>query len=208
MQSTDIGAFQASATYVVTGFFTPDYAPLARRFSAALTQHAVPHMLYGWPQRDWEKAILDKPLVVQRAMQQFPGRTVVLMDIDCEIRGAIAPMVECVGDVSLFIGVGIDPAREKGLRMRAIPSSRIVVLRPTDGARRLVDAWRRLCQEQAAGKQVADDEQLLMSAIGATEGLTLTILDRRYAARNPWDAPEGAVILHRTASGNTPWTPR
>jgi hypothetical protein len=208
MHETDIGSSQVNGGYIVTGFFTPDYAPLARRFGEALTKHAIPHMLYNWCQREWGKAILDKPLVVQRAMQDFPGRTVVLMDIDCEIRGPIAPIVECAGDICLFIGVGINPEREKGLRMRAIPSSRIIVFRPTDGAHRLVGTWQRLCQQQAAGTPITDDEQLLMRAIGATEGLTLTILDRRYSARNPWDAPEGAVIIRHTASGNTPWTPR
>jgi hypothetical protein len=208
MYETDIGAPPASGSYVVAGFFTPNYRPLARRFAEALTKHAIPHILYSWRQCDWGKAILDKPLVVRRAMQNFPGRTVVLMDIDCEIRGPIEPVIECSGDISLFIGVGINPDREKGLRMRAIPSSRIVVFRPTDGAYRLVDTWQLLCQQQAAGTPIADDEQLLMRAIGATEGLTLTILDRRYAARNPWDAPEGAVVIHHTASGNTPWTPR
>jgi hypothetical protein len=130
-------------------------------------------------------------------MQGFPGRTIILMDIDCDVIGPIYPVLECATDISLFIGVGIDPRREEGLRVRALPSSRIIVWRPTAGARRLLDTWEALCQEQITSP-ILNDEQLLMQAIGATAGLTLTVIDPRYAARNPWDHPPGAVIVHQT----------
>ena len=117
--SGDISECLTADSYIVTGFFTSDYHPIARRFAGQLTRHAISHWLYSWSPEEWQKAILAKPLIVKRAMQGFPGRTIILMDIDCDVTGPIYPVLECATDISLFIGVGIDPRREEGLRVRA-----------------------------------------------------------------------------------------
>src|SRR5690349_17002520 len=98
-----------SSAYIVTGFFTPDYAELGASFAANLRTHAVPHHLYAASASAWQNAILLKPQIVLRAMADYPGRTVVLMDIDCYLTGPMDPILAFQGDVSLFVGVRYHP---------------------------------------------------------------------------------------------------
>ena len=127
--------------FIVTGFYTPNYALLAAKFAANLENFAVPHSLYPVPASAWENAILLKPQIVKRAMTAFPGTTVVLMDIDCRLRGPIDPIADCIGDVSLFVGVQHDARAKKGARLRVVPSSRVMVCRQTPGMHRLLENW-------------------------------------------------------------------
>jgi hypothetical protein len=186
--------------YVVTGFYTPDYAGLADEFADGLDAFQVPHHLYPVDQSAWENAILLKPQILRRAMRDFPTKTVVLMDIDCRIRGHIAPIIPFNGDISLFMGVRYHPkSRKKSARLRVLPSSRVIVCRHTPATEKLLRNWEALCRAQDPARPEKDDEQLLMQAIGTTEGLALNIIDKRYSGRDPRDAPPDAVIIHHSA---------
>jgi len=201
MTTDDISGGLDATNYVVTGFFTPDYREMARGFASNLAAHSIPRMLYSWEPGSWQASTLAKPVVVLRAMRDFPNRTIVLMDVDCEVRGPVGSILDFAADVSLFIGVGLHPQNEPGWRMRAIPSSRIIVFKQTSGARQLLASWQEFCDD---GESEISDEMLLMRAIGVTQGLTLAMLDRRFAARNPWDCPIDAVIVHNTVSRLSP----
>ena len=184
--------------YIVTGFFTP--APLAQEFTGYLDRHGVPHHLYPVPASAWENAILMKPQIVLRAMEDFPNKTVVLMDIDCRLAGSIAPVITIHGDVAMFVGVRYHPkSRKKSARLRVLPSSRVIICKQTDCTRQLMRNWEKLCRAEDPKRPEKDDEQLLMQAIGITEGLSLGILDKRYSGRDPLDAPPGAVVTHHSA---------
>ncbi|WP_414462371.1 hypothetical protein [Hyphomicrobium sp. DY-1] len=186
--------------HIVIGFYTPNYERLAVAFAKNLDQHAIPHHLYAVPASAWNNAILLKPQIIKRALQDFPGKTVVLMDIDCNLLGPIAPVVGFHGDISLYMGVRYHPkARKKSLRLRVLPSSRVILCHNTPNTNALIDTWQRLCADQDPARPEKDDEQLLMEAIGTTHGLALNILDKRYSGRDPLDAPKDAVITHYSA---------
>lgn len=184
---------------IVTGFFTPDYFPLAEAFSKNLKEHGVPHVLYNVPQKAWEQAILLKPKIVDLAMQDYPDKAIILMDIDCILRGPIRPVLDFNGDISLFMGVRfLRRFPHKRTSLRVLPSSRIIAWNPTPAAKCLVSNWSRLCEETHTDDPDNDDEQILMMAIGTTAGLSVNIIDGRYSARDPKYARPDAVIIHNS----------
>ena len=70
-------------------------------------------------------------------MDRYPGKTVVPTDIDCRVYGDIRPVIE-IGTADVGITVLVRNMR-KGQKFRhwlAVEcSSRVVVFRPTQGAR-------------------------------------------------------------------------
>ncbi|SFV38123.1 hypothetical protein [Hyphomicrobium facile] len=48
-------------SYVVIGFFTPDYRPLAARLADDLSKFDIPHHLYATTAAEWHAATLLKP---------------------------------------------------------------------------------------------------------------------------------------------------
>lgn len=185
---------------IVTGFYTPDYQPLAIKFSDNLQAHGVPHVLYDVPKAAWARAILLKPQIVARAMADHPGATVILMDIDCLISSTVAPVADFNGDISLFVGVRFKKAvGKKRTRLRVLPSSRIIAWKPTPKSRALLDNWASFCEEHQADVPQTDDEQILMLAIGKTAGLAVNVIEGRYSARDPQYALPDSVVIHHSA---------
>jgi hypothetical protein len=185
---------------IVTGFFTPDYEPLATSFSGNLKAHGVPHVLYDVPKSAWANAILLKPQIVARAMADYPGSTVILMDIDCLIRDSLAPMTEFNGDISLFVNVRFKKALgKKRTRLRVLPSSRIIAWKATAKSQDLLANWGALCEKYLPDVPNTDDEQILMMAIGKTEGLAVNVIETRYSALDPQYALPESVVIHHSA---------
>lgn len=199
MTHADMSGCLGCVGYVVVSFFTPNYRELADAFWLKLSAHDIPHKLYAWEPGAWQQTTMAKPLVVQRAMADFPGRLIVLMDVDCDVRGPIAPALDFPGDVALWLGVGIHPQNERGWRTRAMSSSRILIWRQNAASRRLLDKWSALTEQHVQDGSL-DEEQTLVWALEQSTPLTLSLLDRRYAARNPWECPADSVIVHKTIS--------
>ena len=129
--------------WLVTGWFTEDatYQPLAEAFAANLREHGVPFHLFAKPSVGaWNTG--RKPLVVLEAMDAYPGKAVVLMDVDCVVRGDIAPVTRIDADVGVVV---IARNVRKGKRLAhwiaTECSSRVVVFRPTKGARAFAMNW-------------------------------------------------------------------
>ncbi|WP_414463384.1 hypothetical protein [Hyphomicrobium sp. DY-1] len=189
---------------IVTGFFTPDYEPLAIAFSQNLVAHGVPHMLYDVPASAWENAILLKPMIVSRAMSDNPGKTIILMDIDCVISGDIADAARFEGDMSLCLWARFkfNYGSNKS-RLRVLPSSRIIAFKQTAPAKTLIENWSTLCAQYKRTSVQTDDEQILMLALGVTDGLSINNIHKRFIARDPEYATPESVILHYSAHGKT-----
>lgn len=187
-------------TYIVTGFFTPDakYARLAETFAANLDRLSIPHQLYAVSfDGGWDRQLMAKPDVVLRCMAAHPGKTVVLMDIDCIVRGDIAPALGAEGDVLLHMRTKLN-----GRRATTWPSSRVVAFKSTPGARVLAAKWLAVCKraaEDASPGDTLDDERLLMAAISSTPGVLLSILPDAYAAHEIDEIGSDAVIVHQSA---------
>lgn len=177
-------------SYVVTGFFTPNYRPLAERFASNLATFDIPHHLYAIDQKDWHGATLVKPACVAWARRDYVDATVISMDVDCRVRGPIvaASMIEADAGIN-FSG------RIRERRPALYPSTRITVWRSTVKAAKLLAKWSELCNSS----KVRNDEVLLMQAIISTPGVAIESLPWTYRGQEASDASEDTVIVHESA---------
>ncbi|HEY1246405.1 MAG TPA: hypothetical protein VGF29_16390 [Hyphomicrobiaceae bacterium] len=190
----------AVGDWLVTGWFTPNYRPLAEKFATNLAQYHAPFHLWakskaasGW--NTWRKSS-----VVMETMDAYPGKTIILMDTDCIVRGDLAPMADFAGDVSLTL---------KARRMRLIQgfhkrltlktSSRVVVFRPTAGARAFAQEWERLLQSAT----YEGDEVSMVMAFLRRPDISYYHLDSRFAGDEVGNTVPDAVISHYGAHGRT-----
>jgi hypothetical protein len=184
--------------WLVIGWFTEDdiYRPLAEKFSANLAEHGVPHHLFAKPAGNgWNTN--PKPSVVLEAMDAYPDKTVILMDCDCAVRGDIAPMLANItGDIGITVTAQNAP-KGRGGRQHWITfetSSRVVVFRPTAGARAFAEAWRREIERSTFDH----DEFCLAWAYLRSPGVRFDFIDRDYSGREITHLPD-AVIVHDSA---------
>ncbi len=178
--------------WLVCGWFTPDYQPLAEKFSANLAQYAVPHHLWAKPKSDRGWNTWRKPSVVIETMDRYPGKTVVLMDVDCTVGGDISTLAKSAGDVSLTItsrSARLLWPMHKRIVIKAI--SRVVVFRPTPAARRFAEEWGRRCEST----HYEGDEAALRAAFLTCPSVAFSHIDRRYSGLTFPDA----VITHDSA---------
>lgn len=186
-------------SWLAVGWFTPDYRALAEKFAANLTEHGIPHHIFARHKlaKGWNT--LQKPAVVLGAMAAYPDKTLILMDVDCIVRGDIAPVTRLAGDVGLTLKAR--QLRKGGKawqkRVTVITSSRVVVFRPTAGARRFAEEWREQCKTA----HYSGDETALTWSYLKCPDVTYSYVDERYKA---WEVggksmPADAVIVHQSA---------
>ena len=195
--------------YVVAGFFTPNYEDIAKRFAHNLDAHSVPHKLYPVETLGgtWLAQTLRKPQIALRALDEHPGKSVILSDVDCTVHGDLAPLLVGDCDVALLIYT-----RTKHGRFLASTSSRVVVFHQTPGARALLAAWEQKCsaaiREVVTGQTkqrswerslgVGNDEHFLMEAIAATPNVVIRMLPPHHSG-NANEQFEGPLITHDSA---------
>jgi hypothetical protein len=188
--------------WLVIGWFTPDYRPLAQKFSANLAERGAPFHLFARPKvaTGWNTA--QQPDVVLHAMGLYPDTTLVLMDLDCIVHGDIAPVVDVPGDVGITVIARNIPGRIDR-RWRVGPdrrwrhqiavecSSRVVVFRPTPGACTFALKWR----EQVVNSVVNHDEHSMVWAFLHATGVQFNYIDARYSGREVGQLAD-ACITH------------
>jgi hypothetical protein len=190
--------------WLAIGWFTPDYRPLAERFATNLAEHGTPFHLFARPNvaAGWNTA--QKPDVVLHAMGLHPDKTLVLMDLDCVVHGDISPVVDVPGDVAITVIAHNIPGRVDR-RWRVGPdrrwrhqiavecSSRVVVFKPTSGARAFALNWRA----QVVNSIVNHDEHSMVWAYLHSTGVQFSYIDARYSGREIGQLPD-AVIEHNS----------
>jgi hypothetical protein len=180
--------------WLVVGWFTPDYRSLAAKFAANIGAHGAPFHLFAKPAlAGWNTR--RKPSVVLEAMDRYPGKTIVLMDVDCVVRGDIAPVTSIRGDVGIVVIAR--NVRRKGRWAHWLNvecSSRVVVFRPTDGARAFARTWANTIDRSS----VNHDEHSMAWAYLSSPGVHFDYIDQRYSAREVGTIPD-AVIEHDSA---------
>ena len=188
------------SSYIVTGFYTPNYEPLASAFRANLDAHAVPHHLYAVEHigNTWLAQTLRKPEIVLRAMTDHPDATVILCDVDCLVTGHLDGIIWGDADVKLAL-------RSNGHGYTA--ASRVLMVRQTNNARRLMEEWHLQCQ--AANRRIVthgrtrdknNDELLLMDAIVMTPGVKIEMLPLGFAGAEVGSrAARDSIIIHDSA---------
>ena len=186
----------SAGEWLVTGWFTEDavYRPLAETFAANLSAHCAPYHLWAKPSLGaWNTR--RKPAVVLEAMDAYPGKTVVLMDVDCLVRGDIAHMTNVRGDVGIVvIARNVRRKRRWAHWLSVECSSRVVVFRPTDGARAFAQTWA----DQIERSHVNHDEHSMAWAYLSSPGVDFDFIDQRFSAREIGQIPD-AVIEHDSA---------
>jgi hypothetical protein len=192
--------------WLVIGWFTEDaiYRPLAEEFSANLAEHGAPFHLFAKPALGtWSTA--RKPAVVLDAMGIYPGKTLVLMDVDCIIRGDIEPVTTRLGDVGITVVAANDVSRwgngvpRWGRRVKIDCCSRVVVFRPTEGARAFALEWQRQID-----RGLKDDEHAMVWAYLMCPHVHFTYIDQRYSGREITVSADDTVICHDSAHDKQP----
>jgi len=186
--------------WLAIGWFTPDYRPLAERFATNLAEHGAPFHLFAKPKLAPGWNTTRKPAVVMQAMDAYPGKTPILMDVDCVIKGNIAPVTNVAGDVAITI---LARNMRKGAVWQhwiaAECSSRVVVFRPTDRARAFARRWA----EQIESSSLSHDEHSMVWAFLASSDVRFDYIDPAYSGREVDRLPDG-VIVHESAYSARP----
>jgi hypothetical protein len=122
---------------VVAGRLVP-----AENFAANLEAHGVPFHLWAKTKSGAGWSTTQKPSVVLDALDAYPGKTVVLMNVDCIVNGDVAPVAEVAGDVGIC-AIAMSMEGRKGLRhwLAFETSSRVIVFNPTDAGRMFAKRW-------------------------------------------------------------------
>lgn len=176
--------------FVVVGFFTPDYASAATAFAKNLVEHRISHHLYARPKAEggWFSQTRQKPSVLVAARKDYPEDNLVLMDVDCRVRGDINGILHSPGDVALRT-----KRTAVGSRYALKPCTRVMVLRPTAGSAAFVGAWEAACQSSLPGSAEA---VLMLSMSDTPESYSVGTMSLRYAGMELHDAPADALIVH------------
>ena len=186
----------SAGEWLVTGWFTEDatYRPLAEAFAANLAEHGAPYHLFAG--RRW-KAGTRRPSRpwCWRRWTRYPGKTIILADVDCVVRGDIEPVTQIRGDVGVTV---IARNTRKGRRwshsLLVEASSRVVVFRPTAGARAFAQAWADEIERSA----IRHDENAMAWAYLSSPGVRFDYIDQAYSGRETGTVPD-AVIVHDSA---------
>lgn len=181
-------------SWLVTGWFTPDYRPLAETFAANLAEHGAPFHLFAKPTLGaWNTS--RKPTVVLETMDAYPGKTIVLMDVDCLIRGGIEPVTQTDGDVGIVVIARNQKSRKGWRHWLALEcSSRVVVFKPTEKARAFAHKWACHIDQSA----ICHDEHSMAWAFLSSPDVRFTYLDQAYSGREAYLLSDG-VIVHDSA---------
>ena len=188
----------APGDWLVAGWFTPDYRPLAERFAANLAEHGAPYHLWAKEKlaAGWNTG--RKPSVVLETLDAYPGKTIVLMDVDSIVQGDIAPVANVEGDVGITVLARNMPKRQGWQHWIAAEcSSRVVVFRPTDGARTFARRWA----EQIERSNLSHDEHSMVWTFLACPDVRFDYINSRYSGREVGQLHD-AVIEHQSAHSN------
>lgn len=177
-----------TAAIVVTGFFTPNYAEIARRFADNLRSHNMAHKLYAIPAREWLSATLEKPAIMERARGEFPDAHLVLMDVDCALRGPLErSIIQGPGDAGVSMRM-----KKRESYVLAASSSRVMVLAPTPGAAKFLATWKAHCRE------ASQDEMSIFSAMMVSPETSFFCLPRAYRGYEVSQANADDIIVHKS----------
>jgi hypothetical protein len=161
--------------WLVCGWFTDDpiYRGYAQELAASLDKVGAPYDLVAVARQSggWAANTRTKPTQVLAAMDRHPDKTVVFMDVDFSAIGDLAPLTASAGDFALKIVV----RRRRNGSVRLVPSSQVMVVKPTAGARSLVSAWVGLGENGQVGET---DESALAMAMGTCTSCTFSPIDQ------------------------------
>jgi hypothetical protein len=139
--------------WVVCGWFTPDYRKHWDTLRANLDEIGAPHDFKEVTKLGggWEANVSRKALHALEAMERNPGKTILLLDVDCVVPGGIEGLNELAsvpGDVAFHFTARWNTNRSARL-VRYGPRSGTMVFKPTEEARQFVRASRKAVLHRA-----------------------------------------------------------
>jgi hypothetical protein len=140
----------------------------------------------------WEANTTAKPAQILAAIDRHPGKVVVFLDVDCEVKAPLDQLATITGDVGFYIRTRY--RRFGGIRFGARPGT--VVIRPTAAARTYVEAWAAAAREAPLGSV---DQSAQMVAMGRVPWCSFTMLPVEYCA-TVGDKVQAPIVLHDRAS--------
>lgn len=188
--------------FVICGFFTQDYRPLAANLASTIKPTEPFHFFFREKRNaTWREIVRWKPDIVAHAMRLYPSCSIILLDVDCLVRGELRPMIDFAGDISAYPTLRFT-RHPWPLRRRTILhiSSRTMVFKPTDRTRAFLDTWREECMDRDGLYRRSGCELALRMALMRATGLAFCPMDVRYSGREVGKAPADAVIVHSSAS--------
>jgi hypothetical protein len=186
---------------VVVGFFTPNYRPLAEGLAKDLTATGNPHHLIA---RDkgtatWRNVVHWKPEIVLEAMDHYPQSSIILLDVDCSVRGSLLPTLDFTGDISarskLRLSNHVWPFRKKTILHI---SSRSMVMKPNERVRKFLADWRD--ELRTATYYQGGCEMAMRFVIMRSTGLAFCPMDAKYSGLEVDQATADAVVVHSSES--------
>jgi len=187
--------FNRETSFIVTGFFTPDYFALADALSKNLIEYGISHHLYARAKSagQWGHQTLQKPSILKAARLDHPNKVLILMDVDCRLRGDISAMLEVTGDIA--VAMGRKPMKN-GTALK--PGTRVLLVRPTAQTDIFLKVWDDMCRLKL--HQVGNDEIRLQMAIEDSAGrFAVTTLPHHFEGREIRKATQKDIIIHDSA---------
>lgn len=183
------------APWLVVGWFTPDYRELAESLAFQLKAHGAPYHLFAKPKLESGWNTSRKPIVALEAMNAYPGKTIILMDVDCHIRGDISLAANVDGDVGITV-LARNMRRGRKLQhwIATECSSRVVVFKPTEGAHTFLERW----SAQITRSSFNHDEHSMVWTYLSSPGVRFDYIKPQYSGRE-FDKMPGGVIVHDSA---------
>ncbi|HEY1244364.1 MAG TPA: putative nucleotide-diphospho-sugar transferase [Hyphomicrobiaceae bacterium] len=202
--------------WIVCGWFTEDdmYRPLAHQLAASLDEIGVPYEFVPVPRRPGghQANTMAKAGQVLAAMDRHPGRTILVCDVDCVAKENPLPLLEGSGDIA----VRLVARRLKTGSVNVSVRSGYIVVRPTEPARRFIEAWADLSKVAEWGDV---DQTTFALAMGTVPGCAISHLDpalltslfdhdaanRRFGTRIRGWQREGAYLLRSITRSLVGW---
>lgn len=177
--------------YIVCGYFTPDYAQLAGTLSESLNRFKIPHHLFAIEKLPggWEVNTMVKPEIVLKAMDHYPGLTVVFLDADAQACRDLTPLAKIRGDIAASV---ITKRRAKR-NPRMFIRTGTLVIQPTPEARKFVTDWRDECR---ISDRFDIDQTTFALVLSRSTDLAFQPLDLIWCAREGETKSAPAAIIH------------
>lgn len=185
-------------SYVVAGWFTPDYRHHLVGLTEDLDAAGHPYFFEAVPKdpSGWAANTRLKAPAILRAMDRHPGVKLIWLDVDCRIIGNIQSLIDINTDFAIHFKsrpMKMKHNRDVG-RYRAVvqPWSGTMVLSPTLRVRKLIEAWR---DAEADVLPIDTDETTLGLALARVPELKVTFLHHDYCS-SPADISPNPIIQH------------
>jgi hypothetical protein len=158
--------------WIVFGWYTPDYAHWFAGLEKSLIAHGAPYDFWSVPKLagGWERNTRRKAEFALAALALHPGKTVILLDVDCIVTGALGVLASLNCD----IGVNFHIWRKRGKTV-IVPATGHMVLNPTRDTRDLIAAWVEACKDPGYG---VDDQDALAIALEHADGIRVAHLGK------------------------------